>query len=175
MNVIFAEGNPLSFITEFGIRWPELISQGLMFIILSAAMYYLVFKPVLKAADERRAKIEQGLTDSDAARKRLEESEKTASAKIGEAAAEASKLLAQTREDAKAMLEKASADASEKASEIISNAKSEIEAERVKMKEDLKSEIAGLVVKTAEVVLKESLDDALRAKISAASAKNIGK
>lgn len=173
MNAIFAAGNPLSFVTELNIRWPELVSQGLMFVILSVVMYYFVFKPVLKAADERRSRIEKGLGDAEAARIKLEESEKAASERIGEAAAEASRILAQTREDAKAVMEKASADAAEKAAEIIKNARAEIEAERARMKDGLKAEIAGLVVKTAEAVLKGALDDGARAKISAESAKRI--
>lgn len=173
MNAIIAAGNPLSFVTELDIRWPELVSQGLMFVILSVVMYYFVFKPVLRAADERRSRIERGLGDAEAARLRLEESEKAASEKIGEAASEASRILAQTREDAKSMLEKASADASAKAADIIKSAKAEIEAERLRMRDSLKSEIAGLVVKTAEAVLRDALDDNVRAKISAESAKKI--
>lgn len=165
--VLAAEGNPLSFLTEFGVEWDMIISQGLMFVIVAFVLYRFAFKPVMKAADERRAVIEKGLQDSEAARKRLAESEQAASEKIDAAAREASELLAKTRDDAKAMLDRSAQEAATRAQDSMDSARREIEAEKAKMKAELKSELAEVVARAAESVLGKNLDDGLRGKIAA--------
>ena len=168
MNAIFASGaeGPLSFLTKFGVEWDILASQGLMFVILAVILYKFVFKPVIKTADERQRKIAQGLEDAQKARESLLECEKQCSQKISEAAMEASSIIAKTRDDAKAMIDRASAQAAEKAAEQMEHARLEIASEREKMKAELKAELAALVVKTAESVLKGDLDPDTKSKIA---------
>ena len=65
MSAIFAAGgNPLDFLTQFGVEWQLLVSQGVSFAIVAAALYRFVFKPVIAASDERKRRIEQGLKSS---------------------------------------------------------------------------------------------------------------
>ncbi len=174
MKLLFAAGgNPLSFLTDLGVEWPMLISQALMFILVAVILYALAFKPVMKMMNEREDEISKGLSDAKEAAQKLENAQKDAALKMSEAVAEASALLAKTREDAKLFLEKSSKEASEKAADIIANAKKEIESDRIKMHADLKKDLAYLVVKTSEKVLAEALDDNTKAKIAAASAKEI--
>ena len=124
MNALFAAGgDSLSFLSQFGVEWDILISQGLMFVILAAILYKFVFKPVMKTADARQKKIEQGVQDAMEAQRRLLECEKQCSQKIAAAAQEASEIIAKTKNDAKAMLEKASAEASQKSLEAIEKAR----------------------------------------------------
>lgn len=173
--VIASGENPLSFLQSFGVEWDMLASQAIMFALLSAILYKFVFKPVIKKADERRAAVEKGLADAEESAKRLEACQKACEEKIAAAAKEASGILSRTRDDAKAMLERAEAAAAEKSAQIAARAKGEIEAERAKMRESLKGEIAELVVKTAEAVLSGALDDSTRAKIASAAAKKLEK
>ena len=172
MNAIFASGGegPLSFLSKFGVEWDILVSQGLMFAILAAVLYKFVFKPVMKTAEARQQKIEQGLEDARISREKLEQCEKECSQKISEAALEASSIIAKTRDDAKAMLDRAAADAAAKAGAALQDAKRDIAIEREKMKAELKAEIAALVVKTAESVLKEELDPQAKSKIARSAA-----
>ena len=66
MSALIAAGsNPLEFLTQFGIEWRLLVSQGVSFAIVACALYYLAFKPVMAAADKRREKIEKGLKDAE--------------------------------------------------------------------------------------------------------------
>ena len=60
MSFIMASGaESLSFFQKFGIEWDMLLSQAIMFTLLALILYRFVFRPVSKAADERRVKIEQ--------------------------------------------------------------------------------------------------------------------
>lgn len=167
MSFIVASGaESLTFFQKFGIEWDMLLSQALMFTLLAIILYLFIFKPVSKAADERRAKIEQGLSDAEAASERLKQCERECSKRISDAAIEASSIVSKTRDDAKLMIEKASAEASKKAAEILERARLEIESDRQKMKEELKGEIAALVVKTAEAVFADSLSPELKSKMA---------
>ena len=174
MNALFAAGgDSLSFLSQFGVEWDILISQGLMFVILAAILYNFVFNPVMKTADARQKKIEQGVQDAMEAQRRLLECEKQCSQKIAAAAQEASEIIAKNKNDAKAMLEKASAEASLKSLEAIEKAKGEIASEREKMKSELKAELSALVVKTAESVLKEELGAEAKSRIAKKSAEKL--
>lgn len=165
MGFIIATGAS-AFFEKFGIEWDMLISQALMFTLLAVILYRFVFKPVSKAADERRAQIERGILDAQQAAKKLEECERSCSEKISNSALEASKIVAKTRDDAKAMIEAAALEASKKAAEISQKAQIEIAADRAKMKDELKGEIASLVVKTAEAVFAGALTEEVKAKIA---------
>lgn len=174
MNAVVASGaDTLSFLKSFGVEWDLLISQGLMFVLLSVFLYYFLFKPVMRTADERRAIIEKGLSDAKESEEHLKRCQKECEEKIAQAALEASKIFAKTGEDAKAMIEKATLEASEKSANMIAQAQSEIQAERAKMQAELKVEIANLVVETAKSVLGEVLDDKSRAKIAEKAADKI--
>lgn len=175
MNAIFATGgDSLSFLSQFGVEWDILLSQGLMFVILAAILYKFVFKPVIKTADARQKKIAQGVADAKEAQLRLLECEKQCSERLASAAMEASEIIAKTRDDARAMLEKASAEASLKSIEAIEKAKRDIALEREKMKAELKAELSALVIKTAESVLKDELDEASKLRIAKKSADKLG-
>lgn len=163
----------MSFLSQFGVEWDILLSQGLMFVILAAILYKFVFKPVMKTADARQKKIERGIEDAKEAQRRIVECEKECSKKIAAAAAEASEIIAKTRSDAKIMLEKAAAEASLKSIEAVEKAKSEIASEREKMKSELKAELSALVVKTAESVLKEELGADEKSRIAKKSAEKL--
>ncbi len=174
MNAILASGGgPLSFLSEFGVEWDMLLSQGLMFVLLAFVLYRFAFKPVARSADERRAKIERGLADAEEARRKLEECERDCSEKISAAASEAASIIAKTRDDARAMIEKAAADASAKAASVMEDAKAEIARDRERMKEELKGEVAALVARTAEAVFGDSVDPAAKARIAERAAERL--
>ena len=154
MHAIIATGeSPLAFLTQFGVEWQLLISQAISFALVTAVLYYFAFKPVIAKAQERRQIIEKGLSDAENARKQLESSE-----------AEASKRT----------IERAAEEAAAKAADIQARAEAQIEAEKLKMREDLKAELSGLVVKAAESVVGEILTQEQRGKLAELAAKKLG-
>ncbi len=165
-SIIADAGNPLSFLTEFGVEWQMLLSQALSFAIVASALYIFVFKPVIKASAERKQKIEQGLKDADDAKARLANAESEANTTISEASVEAAKILKQARDDAKATIEQSAAEANQKAAEIRAKAEEQIAKDKIKMKEELKAELSDLVVQATEATVAEVLTDAQRAQLA---------
>lgn len=61
MSALIAAGsNPLEFLTQFGIEWRLLVSQGVSFAIVACALYYLAFKPVMAARRQAARKDRKG-------------------------------------------------------------------------------------------------------------------
>ena len=175
MHAIIATGeSPLAFLTQFGVEWQLLISQAISFALVTAVLYYFAFKPVIAKAQERRQIIEKGLSDAENARKQLESSEAEASKKLAQAALESSEILRRANDDAKRTIERAAEEAAAKAADIQARAEAQIEAEKLKMREDLKAELSGLVVKAAESVVGEILTQEQRGKLAELAAKKLG-
>ncbi|MEK7649404.1 MAG: hypothetical protein AAB367_00345 [Patescibacteria group bacterium] len=59
--------------SQLGINWKLLVSQGVNFFILLAALTFLVWRPLLRVMRERKEKIEEGLRDADKATQQLGE------------------------------------------------------------------------------------------------------
>ncbi len=59
--------------SQLGINWKLLVSQGVNFFVLLAALTFLVWRPLLRVMRERKDKIEEGLRDADEAKQKLGE------------------------------------------------------------------------------------------------------
>lgn len=167
--------NPLSFLTDFGVNVDLLISQGISFGIVALALYYFVFKPVLKVSAERQQKIEQGLKDAQEARENLANAQAVAATKLEEAAKEAAKVLAEARESAKRTIDSATQEALTKAEQIRLDNEAQLARDKVLMKEELKGELAGLVANATEKLIGRILTQEQRAKLASEAVEEISK
>jgi len=59
--------------SQLGINWKLLLSQGVNFFVLFAALTFLVWRPLLRVMHERKEKIEEGLSDANEAKQKLGE------------------------------------------------------------------------------------------------------
>lgn len=87
----------------FGINGKLLLIQAFNFGVLLLALWYFLYRPVLKLIDDRRAKIAEGVRTAEAAAKCLQEAKKEGEGMIASASREAEGLvaLARTRADEK--------------------------------------------------------------------------
>ena len=77
------------------------------------------------------------------------------------------------RAEAKAVVERALAQASEKAEELLKKNEAAIAAEKAKMRDELKAEIAALAVNAARKVVGEVLTSEQRAKLAELAAEKL--
>ncbi len=136
-----------SLFTHLGIDWRLLVAQGVNFFLLVLLLNYFLYKPLVKLINERRQKIEQGLSNAKEAEDRLREAEVCKQEKIVEG-----------EKVALAMIVDANKDGEVNKKNIIK--KAEMEAEVIKQKsEDLgrrliQREIASLQNNARELVEK---------------------
>lgn len=141
------------------ISWQELAFAIINFVVLLLILKKFLYRPFLTLMDERKEGIETALAEAAAAR-----------AETASAQATIEKLLAQARVDAQALIEAAQEKAEARKTQILTEAREEAEKINLRAKEEiardqaralqeLKEELAGLIVLSTGKLLYEELDD----------------
>lgn len=170
-----AAANPLVQLSEnLGINAPMLMSQMFSFIVVALILYYFAFKPILVNLSTRQQKISDGLQYAEEMRMKLSDAEKQYTETMRTANREAQELLEKARIDSKEYLEKNTQEAVKHAEEIIKKAQETAVYEQQKMMNDLRKDVASLVVTTTEKVLGRNLSDSDRNLFTQSAAKEIG-
>lgn len=142
-------------LTTFGINWKLLVIQAVNFGVLLAALTYLLYRPVLKVLDERRAKIAEGVQAADAASQRLADAKTEADGIVGDGARQAQTLLTSARSSAEEKGAQIVKDAEVRAAAVMRDAEARAsESQRQAMRES-EREIAKAAMLAAEKILKE--------------------
>lgn len=147
------------------IQLPQILFQIVNFSIVLGALWYLLYKPVLKIFAERAKRIEEG---QKAAQKAIEQQEK-----IGELKAKTTQDL--KKESAK-VLQEATKEAEDQRSVIIEEAKKQAAAEIERLKKNWEEEqaqriqqmnqqLVEAVISASEKVIGQSLDKKAHSKL----------
>jgi F-type H+-transporting ATPase subunit b len=158
---------------KFDVRWSTLIAQMVNFTLVAFVLYKFAVKPVVATLDERQQKISEGLQYAEEMKAQLAATERERAEKVQEAAAEAQRILSETREQAKEMIEVKTQEAASQAEAIIRKASEATELERQKMLSDVRKEVARLVVDTSAKVLTRELSDDEKSAYSNAASKEL--
>jgi len=138
--------------TQFGVTWPKLIAQIIIFLVLYLTLQKLAFGPIIKVLEERRRRIAEGQENAEKIKQQLADAEKRYEEIIHKANAEAQQLIDEARKSGDALTQKQAQDAIRQAEEIISKARADIEIERNKMEAEVRKQMVGLVVDTTAKV-----------------------
>ncbi|MBE2221380.1 MAG: F0F1 ATP synthase subunit B [Anaerolineae bacterium] len=143
-----------------GINLGYLIMQILGIIILLLIMKGLVYGPILRVLDERKARIAKGLEDSRQAAIARDNADAEAKKILDAARAEAAKIRSdatvQAEETSKGILKKANDDAQV----VVAAGRADAEVERDRILSDLRGQVAAIAIAAANKLVGESLDDA---------------
>jgi F-type H+-transporting ATPase subunit b len=147
-------------IADLGINVPVLIGQTLSFIFLLTVLRLFIYKPVLKMLDERRARIQEGLSAAERGREAGEEASRAAAAAMDEARREGQTVVANAQQVAQRLQEDARTQAQQQQEAMLERARAEIQQERDAAIAELRKEFADLTISAAEKVIGQSLDRA---------------
>ncbi len=160
---------------SFGVDWHHLLPQLVNFALLVLVLYRFAIRPALGQMEERNRLIAQGLADAKAAEQRLADAQKAADAKLNAAADESARVLAEARASAAKTVEAAKSEAAAAAAEVLRKGQAALEADRARMLNEVRGELARLVVDASGKVLGQTLDDAQRARLNEAAAKELAR
>jgi F-type H+-transporting ATPase subunit b len=135
-----------------------LIAQGLVFLAFIAFTIKFIWPPLLRAIEARQKTIADGLAAADQGRKSLESSSRQAEQAITEARNRAAEILSQAEKRGAQMIDEARGAAKEEGGREKAAAKAEIEQERTRAREQLRDQVALLVVAGAEKILRREVD-----------------
>jgi len=117
-----------------------------------------VWPPIIAAIEERQKKIADGLAASERASKDLELAQASASDKLREAKDEASKIIEQAKKRAAQLVEEETQKGHAEREKIIAQGHAEVEAEKNRVKEDLRKQVGVLAIAGAEKILAREID-----------------
>ncbi len=140
-----------------------LFLQAVVFAILVWFTMKFVWPPITKALDERTQKISDGLAAADKAKSELASANKRVESELVTSRNETAARLADADRRGQGIIEEAKVRATEEANRIIAAAQAEAAQQTVKAREALREQVALLVVKGAEQILRKEVNAGVHA------------
>jgi F-type H+-transporting ATPase subunit b len=169
-----SDSNPVSKLAgNFHVEWSTLTAQLVSFLLIIAALRFLMWKPLLKTLDERRAKIADGLQYAEEMKSKLADAERQQAETIKEAAMEAKRITVEAQQTAKAFIERTQAESQRKAEELVAQTRDALTQERKQMLAEVKEHATHLVALTTARVLQKELGDADRKRFIEAASREL--
>ena len=134
-----------------------IIVSALNFLLFLAIIYFAGFRRIGAALAERRAKIERGLRDADAARRERERASAERQELIAAARREASETVARAQRSAEELREQELAATRAEIERVREQALNEIAAERQRAVAEVRAQVADLALAAAGRVVGETM------------------
>lgn len=150
----------MEILSEFGINGWLLAAQVVNFLILLFILKKFFYKPLLKVLDERKTKIAQSLKNAEEIEKTLAKTEEDREKRLDKATVEAKQIITEATSSATQIIEEAHTKASLDIEEMVKKGQAAIEAERERLHQEIKAELADIV----GIALEKVTDKALTAK-----------
>jgi F-type H+-transporting ATPase subunit b len=135
-----------------------LIGQMISFAVFVWFTMTYVWTPIVKALQERKAKIAEGLAAAERGHQEQALGEQRALELLKEAKRQAAEILSQAQRRAGEIVEEAKNDARAEGQRLVVAAQAEIERETNRAKEELRERVATLAVTAAEKILRKEID-----------------
>ncbi|MBV8351238.1 MAG: F0F1 ATP synthase subunit B [Verrucomicrobia bacterium] len=158
---------------QFGVYWPNLIAQVVLFSIVYYVLKRFAFKPVIAMLEERRRRIEEGQINAENIKKQLAEAQTKYEEILAKANAEAQRLIDEVRASGDRLAEQKRQEAIAAAEQITVKAQEAIALERDRTMADLKRELGRLVVETTTRVTGKVLTEQDQQRINEETARGI--
>jgi len=133
---------------QFGVYWPNLIAQVILFAIVYFVLKKFAFRPVIAMLEERRRRIEEGQLNAEKIKKQLAEAQAKYEEILAKANAESQRLIEEVRASGDRLAEQKRQEAIAAAEQIALKAQESISLERDRVMAELKRELGRLVVDT---------------------------
>jgi len=140
-----------------------LFVQFVVFFILAMFTMKFVWPPLMKALDERAAKIASGLAAADRGKADLAAAEKRVQTELAGARDEVQKRITDAEKRAAVIIEEAKRTAADEGARIVAAAKADAEQQVNSAREALRGQVAALAVAGAEQILKREVNAAAHA------------
>lgn len=149
----------MDILNEFGVKPLLLAAQAVNFLILLFLLKKFLYKPMLKMLDERKAKIAKSLSDADEIESRLLKTTEEQEKRLKEADKEAKTIIEDATKSANQIIKDAQDKASTDIEKMMAKAQSSLDAQRDQLHQEIKGELADLVVLGIEKVVGKVLTE----------------
>lgn len=136
-----------------------LLGQMITFMILVGVTMKYIWPPMMKALDDRKKQIADGLEAAERGHHELELARHRATEKLRDAKLEAAKIVDLANQRATRMIEDAKDKARDEGDRLIALAKDQITQDLQAAKQELLKQVAVLAISGAEKILAEKIDE----------------
>ena len=158
---------------QFGVYWPNLIAQLILFAIVYFVLKRFAFKPIIAMLEERRRRIEEGQLNAEKIKKQLAEAQTKYEEILAKANADSQKLLEEVRASGDRLADQKRQEAIAAAEQITLKAQEAMALERDKSMAEMKRELGRLVVDATSRVTGKVLSPQDHEKINEETARQI--
>jgi F-type H+-transporting ATPase subunit b len=144
----------------FGLNWKLFLAQLVNFGIILFVLWKWVFGPVAKGLADRTTKIEGSLAEAERIAKERETFDSWKNKEISGVRQEAAEIITQAKAGAEQARTEITKTAMDDAKRILESGKAQLNQEKNKAVHEIKAEVAEMVVKVTETILKKKLDSA---------------
>lgn len=148
-----------------GISIPSVIGQMIVFLLFVLFTMKYVWPPIMKAMEEREAKIRDGLAAAERGKAALAEASSRSDDELKAARAQAQEIIAAANKQASQLIEKAKGDATVEQQRIVASGRAEVEQMANQARDVLRKQVAELAISGAEQILKREVDAKAHAEI----------
>ena len=142
-----------------------LIGQLVAFVVFVAFCMKYVWPPLMEAIEKRQKEIADGLANAERGPKELELAQGKATEQLRVAKTQAAEIIEQAKKRASQIVDEETQRGHTEREKIIAQGHTEIEAERNRVKEDLRKQVATLAIAGAEKILAREIDAAAQSDI----------
>ena len=160
-------------LTDFGVQPIYLAAQIVNFIILVIILKRFLYKPVLKVLQERKLAAENTLFNAEKIAQQLQNTEHASDQILAEAKAYAQTIIKKAATTADQIIAEAHEKVEADIESMMAKSKQTISIEREAIKNELRQELAGLVILGVEKVAGKVLEEADQKKILARTIKEL--
>jgi F-type H+-transporting ATPase subunit b len=158
---------------QFGVYWPNLIAQIILFGIVYYVLKKFAFQAVISMLEERRRRIEEGQLNAEKIKRQLAEAQTKYEEILAKANAESQRLLEEVRASGDRLAEQKRQEAIAAAEQIALKAQESMTLERDKIMAEMKQELGRLVVDTTARVTGKVLSPQDQERINEEAARQI--
>ena len=133
---------------QFGVYWPNLIAQVILFAIVYWVLSKFAFRPVIAMLEERRHRIEEGQLNAEKIEKQIADAQIKYKEILAKANAEAQRLIEEVRASGARLAEQKHQEAIAEAEQIMNKAKEAMVLERDRLMTEVRQQIGRLVIDT---------------------------
>ncbi len=140
---------PRQIAETFGWNATLFFSQVISFLLVAFLLHKFAYKPILAVLEQRRQQISDGLAAAEKSKAELAKAQAKVQEILGQAGAQANKIIEDARVAAAAVGEQERQKAVTDAQNILSKTREAGDAELARLKSELRKEFARLVIQTA--------------------------
>lgn len=160
---------------RFGIQPTLLFAQIVNFTIILFILKKFFYKPITKALEDRKKRIEESLKNADEIEIKLQKTEEQTAKVLEGATQNAKNIIQEAKAQAQRITDQTILEARQTQEETLQAARAQIEMQKEEMKKQLEKENLILVTEVVKKVLGRSLKDKEKRELTAKAAAEIGR